>query len=268
MADERDLRTPVSKEEERRQAELRRDFEAREERTEELKLQILSQRGPEFEKAAEIKGESDPHAKKAIAEAAAGILAMRETQPGRVFYHDERSLIDEATAQISAREELAQQQELAADKAQLHQLPREADAAELKTDWHKTAHEILDRKAPPPPGKGTSQPAPQPPQPPPLNQQLQLTANEVVQRFSDPLLQARYLEQEQRRDQEKKSSLPIPGTSPSMAARGNVPVEKAHESDLMSHFKTSEIKKKAAEEEERRSNDPTKGLGRSGGRGR
>ena len=251
MNDHRDLYSPSSPEG-RRQAELRRAFEEKERETAERAAQISVEHGTELQYQAELRGVDEPKVRRDAADLMAARLAERGARPGNIDWRDHRGVADEAVEKAIAADEAKRRQEFDNTKS-------------LKTDWHKTAHEVLDRRLPPAQNEGTSRPTPQPPS---LNQQLQLTANEVLQRFNDPALQARYLERERRYDQEKKSSQPMAGTSSSAQARGNAPTEKAQETDLRSYFRTSEIKKKAAEEAEQRSNDLTKGPGRSGGRGR
>lgn len=224
--------------------------------------QIISQREARFkaEHGEDLKQRiadqlvDDPNISLDAANRLAKLLAERGAQPGNLDWRDHRGLPDEAIEKAFAADEAKHQQELGGTKV-------------LKADWRDTAHEILDRRPPSGPTEGNSQPvAPQPPTPG-LNQQLRLTADQIFHRFNDPALQARYLQQERRRDRETKSASPILETPSTVLARGNLPTEKARESGLMSDFVKSETKKKVAEEEEARINDPNRSPGR-GGRGR
>jgi hypothetical protein len=92
-----------------------------------------------------------------------------------------------------------------------------------------------------------------------------LSANEVLQRFGNPELEAQYQRQENQRQQQAKSSLLTPSEISSSAGRGNTgDAQKA--SGLMSDFVKQETKRKAEEE---RAFDAAKAqvFGR-GGRGR
>lgn len=349
MGDESGL-TP----DERHQAELRRAAAERDQQTKALALKIFSERGPEFESRAEREGVDDPQQRKLVAEAMAGILAARETEPVKIFHHDERGLVDAA---IPIAEELSRRQEQAAEtanKAQPEPTPeitssqqREAEEArkqqllntaeELRLPPARTAIEQYDRAVlalghvvkefaakgdtgaqqllndrgqtlgtqdsaaaawvaqadsldrqqhqhgrydalrggPNPPGGGGANPTPPqaPSSPtPPTPKSGPLSANDVLQRFGNPELEARYQQQEQRREQDAKSSssLQTPDTPARAAARGNAPAEKAQETDLRAFFSTAAIKKRAEEAEAARANDPTytQGQGRGGGRSR
>ena len=116
-------------------------------------------------------------------------------------------------------------------------------------------------------------PQPQPPTPPtPTPAKGALSANEVLQRFGNPELEARYQQQEQRREDAAKASLLSPDSATRAAARGNAPAGKTGDTDLMAAFSPAAIRRKAEEAEAaRRANDPTyiqgQGQGR-GGRGR
>ena len=96
-----------------------------------------------------------------------------------------------------------------------------------------------------------------------------LNANDVLQRFANPGLAARYHHQEQQhQERQSKSDLLTPQTPASVAARGNMPAESRPEASLMAAFSTAAVKRKAEEEEARQANDPTRGLARGGGRSR
>jgi hypothetical protein len=117
-----------------------------------------------------------------------------------------------------------------------------------------------------PPPRNPTSPTPSPP---PSPTKGPLSANEILQRFGNPELEARYQqEDQQRREQQAKSgSTTRPETAASVIARSNTPAETGSNTDLMSVFSTAATKKKAEEEQAKRANDPSKSLGR-GGRGR
>lgn len=191
----------------------------------------------------------------------AELLAKRNAQAGNIDWRDHREVPDEAIGKALAAEDARRHQDQETEKA------KQAELAALKADWQKSAHEILDRSPPSSPKGGSPQPVPPRPPAPDVSQQLKLTADQVLQRFSDPALQARYQQQEQRREQETKSAFSSsdPATR-STARKGGAP-DQAPEFDLSSYFKISEIKKNAADEVAARANDPNKGRER-GGRGR
>jgi cell filamentation protein len=101
-----------------------------------------------------------------------------------------------------------------------------------------------------------------------------LGPNEVLGRFSDPALQARYAQQEQRREEQIKSASPTPATAAKAALRGNVPPEKQAERDsVREKFTRDSTGDKFTRDldEGDRSRDPNAGHtrgGGSGGRGR
>lgn len=96
-----------------------------------------------------------------------------------------------------------------------------------------------------------------------------LSANEVLQRFGNPELEARYEQQEQqRRVQQLNSGSTMPKTAASVIARSNTPAENKSDDDLMNMFSTAATKKRAQEEQAARANEPNKNRGREGGRGR
>jgi hypothetical protein len=96
-----------------------------------------------------------------------------------------------------------------------------------------------------------------------------LNANEVLQRFNDPALQARYQQDQQQRDQDTKSSLYSADTATrSSAARASTSPDGSRDTGLMADFVKTETKQKAAAEEAARAAEAARNLERSGGRGR
>lgn len=97
-----------------------------------------------------------------------------------------------------------------------------------------------------------------------------LGPNEVLGRFSDPELKARYEQQELRREEQIKSASPTPATPASVAARGNVPSEKRAEVQKASEKFTSDFAggkfiSDLDENDRSRDHDHTRGGGRGGG---
>jgi hypothetical protein len=93
----------------------------------------------------------------------------------------------------------------------------------------------------------------------------------VFARFSDPALQARYNEDHQRREQEAKASFNSGDAATRNSARIGAPAESTpgKDRDARSFFETSEIKRRAAEEQARqREQERQKGMQQGGGRSR
>jgi len=95
-----------------------------------------------------------------------------------------------------------------------------------------------------------------------------LDANEVLGRFSDPAVQARYALQEQRRAQPSHSTTPTPATPASDAARGTVPAEKKAEMTEAEEKRFKELTSRFTRDSDRaRERDNKNGNDRGGGRG-
>jgi hypothetical protein len=96
-----------------------------------------------------------------------------------------------------------------------------------------------------------------------------LSANEVLGRFGDSDVEARYNEDQQRREQDTKSAYVSADSATKSAARGNSvsSAAEAKEPSLMDFYVTAQDRKNAEEERAARANDPSKGQMR-GGRGR
>jgi hypothetical protein len=248
-------------------AERRRADEERKRLIAECAAQIRVEHGAELERQAVIRLVESPETREAAADEMARMLAERGARPGNLDWRDHREVPDEAIGKVFAVEEASRRRELEAEATRNAALGADKTQHQdaLKSDWRATAHEVLDRNRPLPPRAGPSQPTSSPPPSPtkgPLN------ANEVLQRFGDADLEARYQQDHQRREQRAKSSSARPETAASVIARSNNPAGAGSDTDLMSAFSTAAIKKKAEEEKAARANDPSKGLGRGGGRGR
>lgn len=257
---------------ERRQTELRRDSEEKARQTAERAARIKTEYGAELEWRVEhLHGIDDEATRKAAVEILAGHMAVR-----KLGLEDLRGpQVEEAIGKaLAAEEENRRLQERDSEKTRNTEPAAQEKQRQhaLKADWELTAREVLDRKPPSPPRDGASRPGPVTPPTPPLtnsNHQFKLAANEVLQRFNDPALQARYQQQEEeRREQEIKLASPTPNTPDKTATRGNVPAENAREEGLLGSFVTPATKKRAEEEKAERANEASKNFGRGGGRGR
>jgi hypothetical protein len=305
MVDERDLPKPLSSEE-RRLAEFHRADEAIRRELAERVARIEVEHGEKLRQRVSDRGFDEEDIQKAAVDILARQMAEHKLDLEQVRTHQVEEAIGKARAALEAERaktsqpqptlEITNAKPQEAEETRRRQLLDNAKALGAKDDveaasWVAQAgtpdrqhgrggrYDILKGDPPnnspsssrggspndPPPRNPTS-PTPSPPPPPTKGP---LSANEVLQRFGNPELEARYQqEDQQRREQQAKSgSTTRPETAASVIARSNTPAETGSGTDLMSIFSTAATKKKAEEEQAARANDPSKSLGR-GGRGR
>jgi hypothetical protein len=282
--------------EDRHLAERRRADEEKERLIAERAAQIKAEHGPELERQAEIRLIENLETRKAAADEMARILAERGVRPGNIDWRDHREVPDEAIGKVLAAHEQDPRQQREAEEARKQQLLDNAKALGVKDDaaaasWVAQA-ETLDRqrhrsgrydplKSVPPSnsqsssrGGSPNDPPPRDPtsptkSPPPGPTKGPLSANEVLQRFGDPDLEARYEQQEQqRREQQFSSGSTTPDTAASVATRGNVPMEKRKEYEkFVSEYKGGKFVRDLYDDDNSRDRDHSHRGGRSRGGG-
>jgi hypothetical protein len=228
--------SPYAREQER----LRREAEEKQREQEAREAQIKSERGKEIEAKAGIEGVEDPKTRQAVVDEVARVLAARGA-PQNFDWDNHRGVIDDAVDKVQKAEELRLKQEYEkavrdGENLKIKEALRESQAATPERLQRQFGRYDALRDPPSPLQPPTSQNPNQP-----------LSANEVLQRFGDPALQAQYQKQEDQRQQQAKPSLLTPSEISQAGGRGNAG-DAQKGTGLMSDFVKQETKRKTEEE--------------------
>jgi hypothetical protein len=278
MVDERDLPKPLSPEE-RRLAEFHRADKANKDEVAERAARIEVEHGEKLRQRVSDRGIDDEDIQKAAVDILARQMAEHKLDLEQVRTRQVEEAIGNARAELEAERaktsqpqptpEITNAKPREAEETRRRQLLDNAKALGAKDDveaasWVAQAetpdrqhgrggrYDILKGLPPknnPPSSRGGSPNDPPPRNPtsptpslPPSPTKGPLSANEVLQRFGNPALQARYAQQEQRREDQINSASPAPATSAKAALRGNVPPEKQAERDSVREKFTRDYK--------------------------